>query len=191
MSHINLDYVKETIEIGSSKFGLPISENVDVYYKDKVIRNRVILKLDIVSSLTEYFDEATLSNYRNLVFQMVAGGITNPNLAVKTVNTLYQADTTFKFYLGNTFYFNQDTKEKPLYGVIVKGLIQEYFRQRKAIEDNAIGFDYKLLIESNGYYYISGRDLNQEIIIPEGFKEEVLSNARTWSGKIKRAKSSI
>lgn len=191
MSHINLDYVKETIDIGSSKFGLPISENVDLYYKDKVIRNRVILKLDIISSLTEYFDESTLSNYRNLIFQMVSGGITNPDLVVKTVNTLYQADATFKFYLGNTFYFNQDTKEKPLYGVIVKGLIQEYVRQRKAIEDNAIGFDYKLIVESNGYYYISGRDLDQEIILPEGFKEEVLSNARTWSGKIKRAKSSI
>jgi len=165
--------------------GYQVASNVEDY-KGISIRNRVIMKLDVISVMTEMFTCDSLSEYRNIIFNIMSGTILDDGKISNLITCLYIADSVFKKHLTELLYFETDLQSKCPYIAIVSSFRKEYLREVGRLKSITGAQGCKFVIESEGYLYVAVPDRLFELVLPVHVKEEIVSYGKIWSGEIRR-----
>lgn len=185
-----LPYTNENVAVTEYRNGLSVIKNVDSYYKDRFIRNRVIIKIDLIAELRGYFTESTLASCRNIIFNLMIGNLNKEQIS-RVFKTFYMEDTQFRKCIAELYYFNDGAYQYSLYTLFMSKVVGAYKAALNMIMNDAAEHDYKVLFDVNGYVYIAIRDLSNPLYLPDGVKEEVLSSAKVWNREIKRVKRAV
>lgn len=185
MRIIDLPYIHVNGAVKQSPYGFQEVEEVK-YYDGVKIRNRVVVRLDVIKGLTDAFSEETRNKFRMVVYNIIAGNVTDQLQVSDILKALYVGDETFRAFLGEIVYFDTNLENEPLYDVLVKKLLMQYRERRDFLNQFVQNMNYKQLIESKGYLYITVSDVSQVATVPNDCGEEVISRASVWNGQFKR-----
>lgn len=185
MQIIDLPYIHVNGVVKQSLYGFQEVDEVQ-YYTGAKIRNRVVVRLDIIKGLTDVFSEDTRQKYRTMLYNIVSGNVNIHKDISDILQALYVNDETFRAFLGEIVYFDNSMQEEPLYDILIKKLMQRYKDRRDFLNQFVQRMNYKQLIESRGYLYITISDTHQVATVPMDCGEEVISRASVWNGKFKR-----
>lgn len=190
MERISLEYLHVDEIVERTALGFPVI-NIYPKYRGRSIRNRVIVRFDIVSAMTAYFEQDTLDNYRDIVYGLISGILDEEDVIAGVFEELYLKDFKFRKLLGESYYFDNSLEEASLYEVIILKLITAYNDLNERLANVSRELRYKYIAESEGWAYISVPDQSEVIYVPGDYKEEVVSIAKVWNGQIKRFRYNI
>ena len=190
MERIDLEYVHVTKEVQRTIYDFPIIENI-TEYDGITIRNRVILKFDILAGMSNVFSKDTIKDYRDLAFGIVSGYIHDANSLSTVLTALYTDDDVFHKYLSVIYLFDESLKEKSLANVLSCHLLDDYRIVFSMLVELLRLQRCKTILESSGYIYVSIPDDKFTLKIPGHFNEEVLSNAKVWNFDVERIEPKI
>lgn len=183
--YFELPYLRTVTRLNKTKFGYPEIAGCE-QYKGVYIRNRVVVRLDILSAFKEFFTAEFLDEHRSAVYVLMSGNISDSKTVSEVMSAFYLADTQFKKYLGMLYYFDDRIYKTSMYTMAICDFKAAYEKYSGIIyKGGGIG-GYKVLFESCGYMYIAVRDEVGKARVPAGFKEEVLSYGKLWSGDFER-----
>lgn len=189
MEKIELDYVHVEKVFQLTPNNLPIVEDV-VEYNNKSIRNRVILRFDVIAGMTDIFTKEIISEYRDVIFNLIAGNFNDEDKA-SIIKDFYRVDKTFHKYISLIFYFDERMDTTPYIQIINDSLLQKYMTVTSMIDNSMHNQRCKCFMESNGYLYIAIPDEKFTLKIPGEFNEEVLSRAKVWNFDFERYKPKV
>lgn len=179
-----LEYLKVESEVRTTPYGFLVMSNLE-YYRTN-IRNRFIVKYDVVFALDEYFEDSTLEECRDIIFNLMAGNIEDEEMISEVLTTIYMNDEKFRVFLGEKYYFDEKYKEQSLYVSIISSLVETYRAKVRLLADEGKKYHYKKVAESDGYVYMSIPDEKVKLRIPGKYREEVISYAKVWDGSTER-----
>ncbi len=170
-------------EIKETPLGFPVVEGIE-QYEDACCRDKVIVRVDVLSGLTKMFSESILKKYRAVVFRLIAGLYSKESVP-DVMETLFYNDNKFQAWLGEVYYFTQELYKKSVWQVFVEEARSLYDKVVKNIvELNSMGYAY----ESCGYIYFAVKDsCDTKFKMLKGISSEVYSCAKVWSGNIQEA----
>lgn len=177
---VELPYLHQSVIESDTLHGYLHVEGLDGY-KDVYIRNRVIIRIDVFSGMTDIFSEDIIREIRTVVFNTMAGVTRDKEMISKVLTALYLEDKTFRKFIGELYYFNED-RTISFYEHITSSVRTKYTRRVDEICDLLQGTGAKVIVESDGYLYISYKDSPESYLVPSGYKREGVSRAKIWKG---------
>lgn len=178
---IKLPYIGIMAKDYVTRYGYSMVEGVEKY-RGVRCRNNVVIRVDVLSKLTNCFNEAFLTQYRQLVFSFMSGQVLDPDTLVQIIQCFYVQDNTFKMYMGEIFHF-KDNEGKSLYNAVIDDLLLQYKRAINPLLESISERGYKRIVISEGYVYFSIPDeYNAKVVLPRGYRKEIVSYAKNWPG---------
>lgn len=165
-------YLKVTTDISYTRYGYCMMTNLKCYKTN--IRNRFIVSYDIISMLTDYFEEETLNECRDIIFKIMSGMITDEELIAEAIKTFYVEDKVFKKFLGKLYYFSKELDKSSLYEVIILTLGQKYRELKEKLIRDTHDWHYKKVAESEGKVYLSVPDELIKLRVPANCKGDFI-----------------
>lgn len=184
MERIELDYVHVEKTFHLTPNNLPVIDDINEY-NNKSIRNRVILRFDVISGLTNIFSKESIKEYRDVIFNLIAGQFMDED-KTSIIKDFYKIDKVFHKYISVIFYFDERMETMPYVKILNDSLLQEYRDIVELIDNSMHNQRCKCFMESNGYLYIAIPDESFTLKIPGEFNEEVLSRAKVWNFDFER-----
>lgn len=176
-----LPYIREDVTEIETAYGFTEIIGIE-QYKDSVLRDKVVFRIDLLYALSKYFTEETLNKYRTLIYNIVVGNNRNKKLISKILKALYLEDIRFKAYIGEVIYFDESLNVNSLYSVVISSM-QDILRNKKidlieALKKKNVTF----VADSHCYIYAAVNDKEIIVSVPAGYREEVVSRAKIWKG---------
>lgn len=185
MGKIELEYVHVEKEVQWTPFEFPIVSDV-TEYTNANIRNRVIVKFDLIYGMQRIFGKELKEDDRDLAFGLVSGLFQEPTEVSTVILYFYKEYKVFHNYLSEIFLFDERIENTPISVLLMQNMIAEYRTQYNNLEECMRSQHCKIILESNGYAYIAVPDSDVVLRIPGDYNEEVLSNAKVWNYKYTR-----
>lgn len=189
-SQLSVPYSKVQASTYRTSTGELVYEDIDTVYRKYDVREKVIIRVDIMDKLTEGIlsknaDIILKKNYLSVLF----GLIDNVDMISEILKDIYIRDEQFKLFLGNICYFElPKVSNVSLFQYLVADnkvrriRIQEDFGNRSSLSSTGV------FITSLWYLYVGINDKTDAVcIIPEDFKVEAVSYAKKWDCKYPRA----
>ena len=184
---VTLKYTKSNVSVDNYDTGLSLWNGIDEVYRDSNLREKVVVKMDIMDTLCKYFEKDTIKEYREVLLAVAEGRVTDPELLSKVITSLVEDDEIFPEKLNILF---QSCPEDSSFGSYiiyslastiksVENFYRTYFRGRAEV----------VVCLSHGYLYFSVPDENRDCLLPEEKECEVLSYAKSWKGTFKYEES--
>lgn len=171
------------VNVGKSPNGFPEVQGIEQYTNARC-REKVIFRLDLLCGLRSMFTEETLLKYRPVIYNLLAGWISERERISAIVSQLYADDQKFKEWLFSAVYFEGVTCRIPLYQHICETASKLMGTAQEEIT-NKLDINAKPVAVAGGYLYCAVNDVDIEVRVPEGYAEEVVSYAKTWRGVFK------
>ena len=83
-----LPYLRIEVEEYETPFGYNVVSNLKAY-SGVSIRNNVIQRIDIISSMSECFTDENLEKYRSQIFKIMSGEFTDKDSICKVLTHFY------------------------------------------------------------------------------------------------------
>ena len=178
--HLILNYVKDQVTIFKTITGFTEIDNIDTYYLGEYVRNNVIYKMDMVLGLVgSLMNECTVSKYRDAIYGVISGRLhSDVNYLSDIIMELYDIDRMFKINIMELVDIGMTVTEMPLMDLLVARVLEQLSEYRtQLLSKTPVN---KIIVEANGYLYISAPDELgvYELIISHGGAK--LSNAKNW-----------
>lgn len=171
-------YTRDYTEVYEYENGLAIWKDIDYYY-DTEVREKVIMRIDVMPYLTDIFSIGTITKYRSLIWNLAAKRNLNVNQISAALIEMVKTDSTFEVKL-NEFYYTCDMGVS--FGDYILSSIADAIL---AVEDRYRSFfrgiNQKVICSSFGYLYIAVPDDYVKILLPEKVNYEVISYAKNGS----------
>lgn len=183
---IVLPYSKRMVRPVLTNYRYTEIPDIDTDYKGRYVRGRAIIKVDVLSAMTDVFSAEYLQKYRSIIYDLMSGAFLSDEEKVsKLLSTFYVGDETFRRFLGEIVYFNPRLDTFSLYSVIIQELTKSYIGYRGYLATQVGNNKYKLLAESAGYLYITVPDDGTRVRLPKVYTNwEVLSCVKVWNGRV-------
>lgn len=188
---VDLGYVKGTYNKALTRYKFPVITGIDDAYRGVNIRNRIIVKVDILPVLTMFCTKNTLIDYRGVVFRLMSGVYIESKDISCVMNALYQEDVEFHGYINRQYVFNEMALKESLYTIVCNDMICAYDMYTNYLVDKSRERGYKYVAESEGYVYLSVPDGISKMWVPEKYGVEVVSNAKGWDGSLERYEQEV
>lgn len=179
-SEEKLKYANVYTDVFTNEYGLSSYSNIYQVYYGQSYRNRVVCRLDVVSTLQKYFSKAVLEKYRNVVYMIASKAITNVEQFSGCLLELCNIDKVFASQLTEMLYFKED--DKSFGDTIMQTLANEISLTENYFSSFFRGKPEFVICLSDGWLYFSVPDENRNVVLPYQVKTEVLSNAKNWKG---------
>ena len=177
-----LPYLRIEVEEYETPFGYNVVSNLKAY-SGVSIRNNVIQRIDIISSMSGCFTDENLEKYRSQIFKIMSGEFTDKDSICKVLTHFYRTDKVFNKFVSTNYYFGSSAG-KTLYGIIIEAFKDKYLEAYNKAYELLRGNYYKVICESEGYLYFATPDRMDFIVaVPAGYKEETISYAKSWKGE--------
>lgn len=178
---MELPYIRIEVEEHETPFGYNVVDNLKVY-RGVPIRNNVIQRIDVINSMTDCFSQEIIEKYRVQIFKIMSGEFRDMDSICQVFTHFYKVDKVFNKFVSTNFYFG-DSSGKSLYDVIIKAFrdkyLEAYDKAYLLLRDSY----YKVICESEGYiYFVTPDRVDFVVDVPVGYKEEVVSYAKSWKG---------
>lgn len=178
--NVPIKYTKCTTTVTNYDTGLTDWENLDEFYRDRILRDKVVCRLDAALFLTKYFEEETVRTYRPVLMMMAKGLVTDPVKFSNCVKDFMQCDKKFRSAIHDIF--NSCPEEQSFGGYIIDVLADVFKNAESTYRGFFRGKPEVVICISNGYLYFSVEDINKKPLLPDKIDCEVLSYAKNWRG---------
>lgn len=150
-------------------------------YEGASCREKVIVRVDIFSGLTNIFRQETLRNYRTVLFRLFAGYYGNDKEKISSlVQAIYDKDTVFQDWIGEAYYFSDLLQEMSVWEYL-QSSVREAFEE--LLSQQVQVCNAKLITVSSGYAYFSIDDYGSTpVYVKKPLSGEVVSYAKAWAG---------
>ena len=185
METIELEYVHIKKELQQTPFEFPVVPNL-VEYNNASIRNRVIVKFDLIHGMTQIFGGNLLEKDRVLAFCLTAGRYQKPEEISVVLLYFYKEYVTFHNCLSEIFLFDEEINTSPISILMLRKMVDTYKKLRDNLIDTLYSQRCKTILESDGYLYVAVPDENISVQIHGYYNEEVLSRAKVWKSQFTR-----
>lgn len=190
MARIELDYVHVKKDISFTKYRYPVVGDV-TEYNNVTIRNRVIVKFDLLAGMTKAFERKTLQENREAVFNIIAGVGLSAKLLSFGLTYLYTHDRQFHNFVSRVYLFENEAEKYALADSICQHIREYYTAVYDMLTIRLREQRCKTILESSAYIYVAVPDENILLQIPGNYSEEVLSNAKVWDCKCQRVRAEL
>lgn len=163
--------------------GLESWYGIDSLFDGLSVRNKVVCRVDLCETLSDFFTKETIQNNRNAILYMAEGLCTDPEILSSALQELVKSDTVFETKITNIFY-NMGNNES-LGKSFLRQLSARFLEADSEYRSFFRGKTEFVICVSDGYLYFAIGDYDYEVELPYDFNVEVLSYARNWKGKIK------
>lgn len=182
MQIVGLPYVKGQAEEYETRFGFVETSNLSLY-KDVLLRSKVVIRVDVLTSLKKIFKESSVISYRPLIYNLISGNNSDKNKISSVLIALCREDEVFYQYISELYYFNFDLlkPEMSFYNLIILEISKEYISKRDLQYSVIDYYRYTFIAEDKGYIYYAANDVNRPIFISRGMKGEPWSSAKNWT----------
>lgn len=174
-SRETLKYISTAFNVTCFDTGLRKVNGIEEAYS-KGPRGKVIAKIDLVNTLSEWFSEDTISMTRNSLL-CIAQGTCNSETMSKLISIYIKADAKFRRSINILF---SDCPHNYTFG----GYISSEFAKamldfQNEIKTRFVGRSEYYISESDGYLYFSFPDIENYNF--NMYPYEVISDAKNWS----------
>lgn len=153
----------------------------DVFH-DSIIRNRVILRFDLMRQLIRFFDKETIDENRMEIYRLLVRDYTDEEFSNALIS-LAGEDVVFARALRNMF---ESLPEGSTFGdYIIDTLLTPIHKKMNDNYEFYKGLPTFVVGDDFGYLYISIPDKYEPVLLLDEIYEEV-SNAKSWDGQIER-----
>ena len=189
VEQMTLPYLQGVSEYRTSPYGYPEVLSAGAY--DGVnIRNCLICRIDILSKLTDILTKEIMDKQRDVFYNFMSGNLSATGAVSQVIETYYVYDPHFHKFISELYYFNGDLQVKSLYQVVIETLRKKYLQNAQVLKDWCSQYSIKVLFESRGYLYVRYKD-DASIVVPAGYKTEVVSRAKVWNGDMSERELSV
>lgn len=185
METIELEYIHIEKELQQTPFEFPVVPNL-VEYNNANIRNRVIVRFDLIHGMTQIFGKDLPERDRVLAFCLTAGLYQKPEEISVVLLYFYKEYVTFHNYLSEIFLFDDEINTSPVSILMLRKMVDTYKRLRDSLIDALYSQRCKTILESNGYLYVAVPDEDISVQVHGYYNEEVLSRAKVWQSQFTR-----
>lgn len=179
-----LPYLKIDVNVEETKFGFNTIKGLDSLFVGFQARDKVLCKSDIIQSMTDIFEEETVTKYREIIYSIVTGYVQDADTLSGLLTALYADDEKFKEYVATMFYLEEE--ETPFGVQLVQSLVQKVRAIETKWKSHFKRYGCKVFLSANCCIYYAVDDANITITLPEDCECEVLSNAKVWKGNTTR-----
>lgn len=177
---VPVKYTKSTTTVTTYDTGLTDWKDLDDCYKDMILRDKVVCKMDVSLLLTKYFEEDTVRKYRPVLMLMAKGLITDPVRFSNCVKDFIQCDKKFRSSIHDIYH---SCPEEQSFGSHIIDVLADVFKNAESTYRGFFrGKPEVVICISDGYLYFSVEDINKEPMLIERLDCEVLSYAKNWRG---------
>lgn len=146
-----LKYINTMTDVLHFDTGLSKYSNIETLYSGNLPK-KVICRLDLTTSLNEYFSDEFIKKYRNGIVNM-AQGILNQAMMPDILKAFLQEDSKFRVTINKLF---NDCPVDWVFGNYIPfGLAKCMLAYYEALHDSWVGHAEFLICESDGYAYFS------------------------------------
>lgn len=175
-----LPYVKANVDVSETRNGFLQTNGIDEMFRGYQARDKVICKSDLFSSLSDIFEERTLTEYREVVYAVISGNVCDAVNLSKYLTALYTSDSKFKTYIATMYYLEE--KETPFGIQILESLLEKVRITEERWRSHFKRYGCKVFFSTNCYIYYAVDDIGMILTVPDDCNCEVLSNAKVWKG---------
>lgn len=185
-----LYYINDEAEIIYNAYGFTFVPSIAEKYRGGTARGRVVLAIRDTRCLRNVFD-LTCMDY--ILINQILYALSSTTLPCEVVSeiltVLYRDDPIFHKYLAMMYYAKFITKTQEnkdtILDIIMKEISLIVSISMNEMNSHLSGLSY---MYTNGieYYYSFADKGESKVIIPAGYKYEVLTNAKVWDGSIQR-----
>ena len=184
--NVSVKYTKATCNVLNYDTGLTDWEGLDLIYKDAILRNKVVCKLDVALMLNRYLTVDTIKTYRPVLMMIAKGTLKDPNQFSGVVNNLISIDEVFHKAIRDIF--NSCPEDRSLGDYIIEVFADVFKNAENTYRSFFRGKPEVVICVSNGYLYFSIEDINNKPTLIEELDCEVLSYAKNWKGEFQYIK---
>lgn len=185
METIELEYVHIEKELQLTPFEFPVVPNL-VEYNNANIRNRVIVRFDLIHGMTQIFGENLPEKDRVLAFCLTAGMYQKTEEMSVVLLYFYKEYATFHNRLSEIFLFDEEISTSPISILMLRKMVDTYTKLRDSLIDALHAQRCKTILESDGYLYVAVPDEDITVKVRGYYNEEVLSRAKVWKSQFTR-----
>ena len=149
-----LKYTNTMTDVQIFKTGLRSVHSIDQIYSGNINR-KVIIKIDLIQSLTELFSQNTITKFRQIVLKIGQATIDEEQFS-DIVLALIDEDITFRNNINQLF--NECPYDMTFGNYISIAVANRIISELQKLYDKSIGADEFIICESDGYAYISVPD---------------------------------
>lgn len=175
-----LKYIRGSVLVTQYDTGWQEYNNIDDYYRGVTIRDKVIIKMDLSKFYEEYFDRETIQKYKQAIYMIAKGQVTDPNKLSKIIMELINNDKTFRSKITSLYYGCPD--DISIGWHIMNTLASIPARVEEDFRSFFRGKPSVVICTSGGYLYFSIEDSDRVPVLPYEIDYEVLSNVKNWRG---------
>ena len=184
---VKLLYTKGDYERTTTPFNIEEIQGIESAYTGKVVRNNVVMRYDMMHALIgEFFEEETIEKYRNAIYNLVVGNNLDTQRVAAIITALYTDDKVFHKRYSELIYFDDECQETSVYAVLIRRVLSCIGNYTEVFGDLLRTYHLRPIATSHLYTYVSFNDVDMELVVPRGYREEVLSVAKVWRGNIRR-----
>lgn len=182
--NVTLKYSSVMTTVITSSTGLTVYDNIEDIYHDTNIRNRVICRVDCVKLLTHFFTKETIEEHRDTIFNLACKVTEDAEVVSSVVTYLFENDNNFKEFLRELKV--SDARDMSFGDKIITTLADSLKQISETIYSYFLSSNPFVLAFSNGYVYLSFKDEEGAIRVPNHIELEVVSYAKNWDYSIER-----
>ena len=175
-----LKYVRGTVPVNEYETGWVDYPDIDSYYRNVTIRDKVIIKMDLAKFYEEYFEKETIAKYKPVIFMIAKGLVTDPTTLSNVIMDFINNDRVFKKQITTLYYSCPDDMSFGHH--IMNTLAMIPTRVEEDLRSFFRGKPSVVICTSDGYLYFSIEDTTRIPLLPYEIEYEVLSNVKSWRG---------
>ncbi len=176
-----IPYAKINVNYSVTPNGYNNIDNLDSIFRGITARDKVICRSDLLTSLRDVVTEENLKKYRELLWAVLSGKLTDATSVSQILTAFYTDDKKFKEYITAQFYLERSNDS---FGIqVLKDLIQRVATTEQVWRTHLKPQGVKVFEVANMYVYYAVDDIAMTLSLPKNCVCEVLSNAKIWQGK--------
>lgn len=180
MERVRLKYTDDYTNVTTYWTGLQMYENIEYLYQDRVLRNKVVCRIDLTYVLKEILSDDNIGVCGDALMSLAYGIQPDPNNASTVLMALAEDDPPFAEYLNSIFAVCP--ANRTFGGYIMQCLADRILDEVDMYRTFFRGRDEMVICQSGKYMYFSVPDIGYTLTLPIYTDVEVISYAKVWSG---------
>jgi hypothetical protein len=178
---VSIKYTKCTTTVTTYDTGIKDWDNLESYYRNNSIRNKVVCRADVMQLLECYFEMETIKKYRYVLMLIMKGQVKDPKQFSGCIKDFMSMDKKFRSAIQDIY--NSCPEEQSFGYHIMQVLADVLINAESSYRGFFRGKPEVVICVSDGYLYFSVEDSNSKPLLPNRIDCEVLSYAKNWNGE--------
>lgn len=183
ISVVPVKYTPYTTEVTTYETGITDWKDIELAYRNRELRNKVVCRIDVLQKLSVYFMPETINEFRAVFLYVMKGLCRDPEMFSTFVKEMLNRDERFRRTIHDIY---NGCPEEISFGEHLINAFANVIMNAEAMYRSFFrGKSQVVICTSDGYLYFSTvDDAGEKLVLPEKVDCEVLSYAKNWRGDI-------